>query len=151
MLPAQQRLDSHHLALPHVDLRLVVKDELVGVERLLNAPHCLEMLLGAAVVLGIEEEVAVAPRLLRAVHRMVGMAQQRVGVCLVDRVHRGADAGGDGHRTAGHAEAVRHRHVAHDALHGMASFLERGSAQQQHELVAAQARHRIVAAGPVAQ
>ena len=109
------------------------------------------MLLGAPVVLGVEEQVAVAAGLLGAVHRVVGVAQQRVGIGLVDRVHGGADARGDGDRAGADAEAVGHGDVAHDALDRVAAFLQRGGAQQQHELIAAEPRHRIVAAGPVAQ
>ena len=106
VLPAQQRFDTEHLAAAHVHLRLVVQRELVRVERVLHAADGLEVLLGAAIVLGVEEQVSVAAGLLGAVHRVVGVAQQRVGVGLVDGVHGGADARGDGHRPARYAQLL---------------------------------------------
>ena len=82
---------------------------------------------------------------------MVGMAQQGVGIGLVDRVDGGADARGDDERPRADTQRIRLRDIAHHPLDGMPALFERRGAQQQHELVAAQARHRIVAACPMAQ
>ena len=50
-----------------------------------------------------------------------------------------------------HAQAVGLGDVVHHPFDRVPTFLERGGAKQQHELVAAQARHHVVPAGPVAQ
>ena len=143
MLPAQQRLDAEHGAAPHVHLGLEIQAQLVVVQRFLYAADGENTRLGAPAVLGVEEQVAIAAGLLGAVHRVVGMAQQGVGVGLVDRIDRRADARGDDHRPGTDTERVGLRHVAHHALDGVPAFLECGGAQQQHELVATEPRHRV--------
>ena len=151
VVPAQQRLGTEHAARAHVDLGLVVQAELGGVQRLLHATERDEAVLGAPVLLGIEEQVAVAAGLLGAVHRLVGVAQQGLAVGAVVGEHRGADARRDGQRARRQADLARSRDLLQHALDRVVALTQRGGAQQQRELVAADARGHVVAAGPGAQ
>ena len=90
--------------------------ELAGIERLLDTPERDEARRRAAVVLGVEVQVAVAAGLLGAVHRLVGVAQQRLGVGAIDREDGRADTRGDGDRPAGRAELDRLGDLAQQAL-----------------------------------
>ena len=146
MAPAQQRLDAEHGAAAQIDLRLIVESELVALERLLHAPEGLVARLGLAAVLGVEEQVAAAARLLGAVHRMVGVAQHGVGVGPVERIDGGADAGRDLHRRVARQCGERRADDAEQPLHREPAFLERDGLDQQHELVTAEARDDVAAA-----
>ena len=151
MLPAQQCLGPEHDAAPQVDLGLEVQAQLLVVERLLHAAERQHALFGAPAVLRVEEEIAVAPRLFGAVHRMVGVAQQRVGVAVIDRKDGGTDAGGHGGRWRLRIEQVRLRDHAQHPFDGQSRFLDGVGTQQQHELVAAQARGHVRPGGMCAQ
>ena len=85
MLPAHQRLDAGHRAGAHRDLGLVEKPQLIGVERAPDARAHDDPLLGRAAVDFGEEREAVAPGILRAVHRDVGLLEQRRRVVAVVR------------------------------------------------------------------
>jgi hypothetical protein len=102
--PAQQSLEAQDDAGAHVDLGLVIERELFGLKGRLHAAERLEVCFCAAVVLGVEEQEAIAPGLLGPIHRVVGMAQQGVGVGMVDRVDGRANAGGDGDRACFEAQ-----------------------------------------------
>ncbi len=155
VVPAQQRLHAEDDAAAHVHLRLVVQHELVVVERLLHAADRHHPFFGAAAVLGVEDEVAVAARLLGAIHRVVGVAQQRVRVAAVQRVDGGADAGRDLYRVGRRVDGIGHGDHAQHALDGQAGLLQGARAKQEHELVAAEAgrhvRPRAAAAQRAAQ
>ena len=139
VFPPDQGLEAEHLGRAHIDLGLVVEDELLLVQRFLDAANGHHPLLGAAAVLGVEEEVGVAASLLGAVHRMVGMAQQRVGVAVIDRVDRGAHAGRDLHGLLRRVDRIGQRDHAQHPLDRQLRLVERARTQQQHELVATQA------------
>ena len=146
MLPAQQRLKAVHVPRSHVDLGLVVQQELLLVQGFLDAAYGQRAFFGAAAVLGVEEQVAIATGLLGAVHGVVGVAQQGVGVAAVNGVDRGAHAGGDLHGVLQGVHHIGLRHHAQHPFYGQACLFKRARAQQHHKLVAAQASSRV---GPV--
>ncbi len=93
---------------------------------------------GAAVVVRVEQVVAIAAGLLGGIHRLVGMAEQGVGVDAVARVEGDADAGGDLHLLVLDGEG-RIKHVG-QAVQGLVAIADAAQfADQQHELVATQA------------
>ena len=129
VVPAQQGFEAEHAAAAHVHLGLVVEDELLLVQGLLHATDGHHALFGAAAVFGVEEQVAVAAGLLGAVHRMVGVAQQGVGIAAVDRVDRGAHARGDLHRVLRGIHHIGLRDHAQHAFDRQARFFQRAGAQ----------------------
>ena len=143
MVPAHQRFQAEHHAAAHVHLGLVVQRELRLVQRLVHAADRHHAFFVAPAVFRVEELTAVAAGLLGAVHRVVGMAQQRVGVAAVDRVDGRTHAGGDMHRLDVRVDRVGLGHHAQHALDRQARLLHRRRAQQQHELVAAQPPGRV--------
>ena len=96
MRPADERLDGEDLAGAHVDLRLVVQHELAALE---GDPHRVDAPVARAVPLvgvDVEEVVAVLAGQLGPVDRLLGLAQQLLGVDPgALRVDRRADAAGD--------------------------------------------------------
>ena len=82
-LPADQRLGADHPAAAHVDLGLVVEDEFAGRQGGAQAGELLAVGRASAVVVGIEENEAIAAGLLGDVHGLVGIAQQAVGIGAV--------------------------------------------------------------------
>ena len=139
------------LAVSHVDLGLEEQAELVVVECLLNPAERDETCFGAAVVLGVEEQVAVAAGLLRAVHRVVGMAQQRSASALSSGNTVAPMLAVISVGPAPTPSAYGLAYLVQHPFDRVAAFVERGGAQQQHELVAADARDDVVTAGQRAQ
>jgi hypothetical protein len=87
---------------------------------------------------------------LGAVHRRVGVAQQRLDVAAVLRVE--ADAGAAGERQVVAVDVHRQADLVDDALHRAEDhFLAGVVVEDHHELVAAQARHRVALAQHRAQ
>ena len=139
VLPANQRLHPHHAPAAHVDLGLVVEDELVLLQRLANALQALVASTHDAILSCIEEMVAVLAQQLGLVHGLVGLAQQLVGV--YDFVLR----------IESHPQACRHLHPVVVYRHLLCRRLEQALEQRQagpdlgqvhhhcHELIAAYA------------
>ena len=75
-----------------------------------------------AVLLGVEQMVAVAARLLGQVHGLVGVAQQGVGVGVVERVEGDADARRNADRVA--ADLEGRGDGGEDAVEDLAAFVE---------------------------
>jgi hypothetical protein len=92
IVPAQQRLHAHHLAPGQRHQRLVVELELAVLERPAQADLELRMPLGARRHVVREALEIVAAFALGEMHGEIGVAQQGVGVLVVDRVDRQADA-----------------------------------------------------------
>ena len=100
---------------------------------------------------GIEQVVAVLARLLGGVHGVIGVPNQRVGVALVSREHRDADAG----RNAATRLAVQIIGLPDSDKQAV----DRGDtfvvvdqvAEQDNKFIAAQARHGVAAAHTGAQ
>ena len=80
MLPPNQRLDREDAPRAQIDLRLIVEDELGSGERVSQFLLQQEFLMDLGVQLGRVELEIVAADFLGAVHRRIGVGQQRVGV-----------------------------------------------------------------------
>ncbi|OIQ79070.1 hypothetical protein GALL_392120 [mine drainage metagenome] len=100
MIPANQRFGADDFPGPHVHLGLIEQAEFVAFESLLDGFELQPMLLHSQVMLGVEQVVAVATRLLGLIHRLVGVPQQGVGIGVVQRVDGNAAAGADGYALA---------------------------------------------------
>ena len=79
-IPAQQRLGADDLAGREIDLRLIVKPELIVAERLAQIAVELRRLLGARLQIGGEEAAEIAAFVLRLVHGEIGVLQKRFGI-----------------------------------------------------------------------
>jgi hypothetical protein len=82
MLPAQQRLSAENMPGPHVGLGLVKEHEFTVGQRPLQFILAGAQRAGLAVAGLAEELEAMATGLLGGIHRLVGMAEQGVGVGL---------------------------------------------------------------------
>ena len=88
MLPAQQGLEASHRAGAQIDLGLVMQAQFILSYRL---AHTLQGLMGGLalqVLAHVKQVIAVAPGLLGHIHGLVGVAQQRIGVRVVDGKYR---------------------------------------------------------------
>ncbi len=141
MLPAQQRLDAHELLAVGVQLRLVVQQQLVALQRAAQCRLQLQLARRALLHAGREEAPRRLALVLGAVHRRVGVARQDLVVVAVRRIAGDAD---------------RHRHAQLVALHHarLGQALQQlaghqlgaggvGAGQQHGELVAAEAGHGV--------
>ena len=146
MIPTQQRFDACHAAI-HADLRLVVDQELVFSPGLAQIRR--ESCIGGdqRLHLRVEKAHCVAARVLGLVHREIGLLEQFADAARRLAEQRDADA-------AGTVVQVTWKHVrlaqrgqdpvADDACRGRRlQWLETGIFDQDHELVAAQPRHRV--------
>ncbi|MCW2615470.1 MAG: hypothetical protein JWN08_2464 [Frankiales bacterium] len=111
MVPAHQRLHADDPTAGQLDLRLVVHDELPGLERgaqVLLHPQPLHRGLAAR---GTPHDGAGATSGLRLVHRDVGVAQERLGVAahLAGPGHDDAHAGAHDELVAGDGNRRRQR------------------------------------------
>src|SRR5437764_10592587 len=93
MIPADQRLERADAVLLEIEQRLIVKLELVALDRQTEIGLELAALLRAFVEALFEEGVGPAPRFLGAIQREVGVPQQRLAVASVLRGDGDADAG----------------------------------------------------------
>ena len=124
-----------------VHARLVVQQQLVALDGAAQALLHREPLVGELVHLGGEELEGVAPLGLRAVHRGVGVLQQRLHVGPVLRIEADARAAGDVQLALADHDGLAH--PADDAAHGAEDHvLARLVVQDQHELVAARCAPR---------
>ena len=96
VLPAQQRLGTHHIAGFQVNLGLVEQHQLARAQGLRQPRVLLALHLHLFVLQHVKQVVAVAPGLFGQVHGLVGMAQQGVSIAIVSRENRHAHAGRDG-------------------------------------------------------
>jgi hypothetical protein len=140
VLPANQGLDPGHRSGAAIHLRLVVQRQLVVGDRSSQRAHQGEPFAAGLVLIGHVQGVPAAG-LLGDVHGDVGLAQQRVGVATVLGEHRDPGAGADGHLVP--FEDQRRRERLDDLLGGQHRGPGVGVRQDQRELVAAQAGHRV--------
>ena len=92
MLPADQGLGTDDPAASHIDLGLVMQDELLLFQRQADAFHAFVAAPDAAVLCRIEEVQTVLARQLGLVHGLVGLAQQLIGVDVLLRLRVEGDA-----------------------------------------------------------
>ena len=145
MLPTQQRFHANYPAAATVDDGLIEKTQLVLGDGLFDQAER-----GAVVALAflqsrVEQDEAVLAGFLGQIHRMVGMAQQGVGIAVVSRVQRDADAGRDGNRLFddGVKRSQLLQYTAQRFFQFSGVFQ---AAQKQDEFVAAKPCHGVVAA-----
>ena len=143
VLPAHERLDPAHAAGAQLGLRLVVEHELAGLEGGAELAHQREPLAAVVVAPG-EVDLVAGAHALGLVHRDVGALQQPHGVRRVVGVERDADAGVDVHVDAADRERLLERR-AQAQPRGAGGRLVAGL-EDDRELVAAEARERVVAA-----
>ena len=142
MLPAGQRLDAHGLTPADAELRLVLEHDLAHLEA---APELAgeHQAVDGVVVAGRGVDLHRPLRLLGAVERHVGAAQELVGARAVLRVARHADARPHVDHDPVDRERVLERRDERvgdrDARLGA-----RGAAEQDRELVAAQAHQHVL-------
>ena len=103
MTPPDQGLGADDAAGRQADTRLIVQDEFAVLERLPEPRFHDQSLQCAGVHRSVIEQHAAAPGVLGAVHRRVGIHQQRIDVGAVVRVHCDPNAGA---------------HIQFRALHG---------------------------------
>ena len=145
VVPAQQRLGAQDAAGLQRHDRLKVQHEFVALQGAPQLQLQLRVPLGARRHVVREALEVVAPFALGVVHGEVGVAQQRVGVLVVHRIDRQADARREVELMARDLGALGHR--CEQALRNLRDFVEVGHALEQHgELVVAQARQGIDAA-----
>ena len=148
VLPADQGLGTHHAAV-QVELRLVVQHKLPRREGHLQVGLQLRAHADRDLHLRVEEAQRVAPLRLDLVHGDVGLLEQVHRGLQAAAHQRGADAGravvGVPAQRIGHVEPAQDR-LAHPPRLGGRLLAAGGQlVQHDHELVAAQARHRVLA------
>ncbi|HZX26955.1 MAG TPA: hypothetical protein VFF16_07810 [Telluria sp.] len=153
MMPAQQHFGAHDRAGPH-DLGLEEDLQLVAFHGEVDVALHGDVEQQGRLHARIEEPQGVAPALLGLVHGQVGVLQQ-VGHALRAGEHLDADAGGAAKFLVDQLVGQGQRHQdlfgddarfrRRDSLTGRQSF------QQDHELVAAQARHGVALAHGMGQ
>ena len=142
MLPAHQRFQTEDLAGIHFDQRLVVEDEFLvhqsPAQPVLHFERFERLVVHGR---GVELE-RIAPGVLRSIHGRVRIADQRLSVGPIDRVHRDADAAGD-HELAivdGDRGAQGLQHFLGD-LSSVLNFAD--DVDQDGELITAESRHGV--------
>ncbi len=142
VLPPDERLDAHDVTGAEIDLRLVQHAQLVAPECVVQLAAPREVHLRLLVRARVVEARAVAARVLRAVHRSVGVAQQLARVRAVVREHGDADA--RGHEELVPVDHERPAHRAEQLLgHDAERFAVADAGQQDREVVGAHARDRV--------
>ncbi len=142
VVPPHQRLGGHDLAGPDGHDRLVVRDELVRVQRGQQLVARRRLGERVRVHLGREREHLSLARLLRPVHGDVGVAHEVVGVHPRAGV-RGADADRGPHPVRPPGDRHRLAEQRDDAMRDLLAAPLVRVLQQHRELVAAQPRGEI--------
>ena len=142
VVPAQQRLDAGHAAVVEGDERLVDEAQLAVGEGVAQAALELQALQRALAHGVVEDLAARLAHLLGAVHRRVGVAQQRVGIVLAGPAEAHADAGADVAALAVEDQRLA-QGLGQAARHPERVALARDAGQQDGELVAAEAGHDV--------
>ena len=149
MVPAQQRLDAAHLPGGDIDLRLVVQLQLLALHGAAQGVFQLQRAQRLRLHLGREKAERGTAVALGAVHGHVGGLGEGVEVLSVAGVQ------GDAHRRRHGqlvvADLIRLAEGFEQLARHARGALRVGAGQQQHEFVAAQARHGVVLAHHGAQ
>ena len=142
MPPASQRLDAGDAPARNLDLGLVVEEKGAIVQGLPDI--LLERLAGPEFLVHrrVVEPVVVAALLLRLVERQVGVPEELVGVGVVVRKHRDADAGAREHLFLVEFERRRDR-LDHPLGENGDAVLMVEVGLDDGELVAAEPRHGV--------
>jgi hypothetical protein len=124
VVPPEQRLDTGDGAGRKLGLGLILQKKLVPFQGAAQVIAEVQSLERARVHLGRVELEAAAPELLRAVHRDVGVAQQRVAIRAVGRIRRNAHA--DCHEDFVAVDLERLLECGHDLLRDRHRLVGRG-------------------------
>ncbi|KFB74143.1 MAG: hypothetical protein AW09_000573 [Candidatus Accumulibacter phosphatis] len=149
VLPAQQCFGTNDAIAFEVDLRLVMNEQLgvfdgAAQSRFQRQAPCRQM--GQV---GGEKAKGILAVILGAIHRRVGIAHQGTGIGSIFREHAQPDAGTDEAFVL--VELIAGTQGAQQTLSGQRRFVAIGGFEQDHELVAAQACHRVFCAHAVEQ
>ena len=146
LLPAYQCLGTHHMPVHQIHFGLPVQHEISVLQPGVNLALQFAQFLRLLIVFGIEVVHAIAAQLLGLIHRLIGVAQQHIGIVMVGRVERDADTGRNAHLDA----VVQFARPGHDFQHArqyrLALLFIGQVGQQQNKLVAAQAGDRVLGA-----
>ena len=140
--PAHQRLGADHARAAHVDLGLIVKHQLVALDRLVQRALELELLAALAGEVGTIERGRVATRRLHRVHGDVGIAQQVGDGGAVAREDRDADARRDEAFLQADHDRLSH-HLEDSGRDALGVVVVGDLGQQRDELVAAEPADRL--------
>ncbi len=147
-LPAHERFEVRRAARRERDDRLVVRDELVAVDR---APQRrLEVEAGRHEGLHalVEQLDAAAAAVLGAVHGGVGVADELVGAFVAAVPHRDTDRGGEHDFVDAVAEDERRAQHLVEPAGAVGDLVDVAGLVAEHdELVAAEPGHRVAVAG----
>lgn len=142
VLPPDERLDPRHLARLQVEYRLIVEDELAGVDRVAKPAEQAELRCVVVVLLGAVHRVA-AVLVLGDVHRHVGSLDQQLDVFSVRRVERDPDARLDGDRDSLHEHRFLQRLLDLFDAADPARLPVRQAGHEDAEFVAAEPGHDV--------
>ena len=95
MLPADQGFGTKYGAGAHIDLGLVIQNELILLEGLRDTVQAAIVGPGLLVLFRVEDVITVLAGLLGLVHGLIGVAQQGVGIATILWVQGDAEAGRD--------------------------------------------------------
>ena len=145
VLPADERLEADDAVAADRDLGLEEHPELLAFQRF--ADRVLGMQPGQRALAGqlVEQQQPAAAGALGAVHRGVGVADQVLRLLLGVQTDRDADAGVGGRLAVGQVKRRRER-LQHALGDGHRVLVVEDVLAQDHELVAAKAGQRLVAA-----
>ena len=130
MPPANQRFCSDHRPGVEMDLRLVVQLELASGQGVIQADLDGPPFDRAHVHARFEELIPPELSALGAVHRIVGVVDQRVGVFAVLGIDAHTDRRGDAELET--IDAVRGRDRGDDGVHRDGRVLDRGDVREQN-------------------
>ena len=147
MAPAQQRFGAGQALAVATELRLVIQDEFVLLQRMAQIAFQFQTLQRTGVHVGLIELEVVLAAFLGVVHRRVGVLHQLAEFIAVLRTQGDADTGGDEELAA--LKHERPHQAGENLLGDMNRPVQRQFAigamlQQQGEFVAAHARHGVV-------
>ncbi|MPM96619.1 hypothetical protein SDC9_143784 [bioreactor metagenome] len=143
MLPTRQRFGADHLATHQVDLGLVEQNEFISQHPQSQAIQMSPVALGHAIALRVEKLIAVLAGQLCPIHRLIGVAEQGIGIGVIRRVQADPDAGRNRQAVSLYIDRLAHRQQ--QAVQNLRTFLRRGDiAEKDDKFVAPQTGQGVV-------
>ena len=140
-MPSQQRLHALQPSQSGIDLGLIVQLQLATLQRMTQVMLQAQLLLQPLVHPRLEKRIGIATGPLGGVHRRIGVLHQLHAVAML-RVQRHPHRTGERHLVALNFQRLR-QHLDHPVGQAGAIGHIRNILGQQHELVAANAGHRV--------
>ena len=142
MAPAHQRLGAAHACEAYDGLRLVIRQQLVALQRIAQVVLQRQQVARALVELRRKQADPAAARLLGLVHGQVGVAHELFAIVAMPWVQRHANAGGEVQAVAVHVGGlIQRRDQFASHLHRFVGVAHLG--QQHRKFIAAQAGHGV--------